>query len=585
MPGFLSDPNPPSYNGYSMPNSIRTIQFSGEPVEDEAARTIIFVRYRIGLQWEVVADFGGNIDTTMASLKRLLMQQGAAFVYNNRGFGAAFQINTGNDAVYDVQGGPKPIAFDFKPKGVNRACTVTWTVEICLPIHCNQVIAYEHVVMAFNFSVRYHINKHGYTTRTITGYWQIPKLKKSAGGRDIQIADDFLDQCLPASLVNFQRTDRDCLHSFDKTRVDFTVVDEEMTDNNLPPGVTEARASHTLESDFQRGFINWTGTISASYAVQRDTDKKKAWDYFLNLCADRMRVARASLTLDAGQLIQDQQKPGQAGMLIATGVKILEPELYGVQNVSFALTYTKIGEARQIIGANMNFGGLWRPVPDSDWQSWYDSLKGSAVGNRGNANLMLNTSDDYIIDLCTSATPVEPQQTATFQGGDLFGYQSGIDSLQPDPSPGASWLLYEPETEVIDQHHAVVSHSLTDQFTAPYTQDSGNLSDRGYRPDAKPDTPTDAVQYRAPGTLTVYLSGRAIRVWYEVPRPKLVSFRGNAVKEMNDEAHGCYWRCKPIARWGTNIPVFYAQWRFRYIIEGRPADPIKPLASAYGETN
>lgn len=583
MPGFLADANPPAYNGYTFPNDVQTVQFDGESVVDEADRVTQYIRYRVALRFRVaVSDPAQNIDAAMAALKTTLMQRGGAFVYNNRGLGATFQVNTGS-GVLDVDAGPKPISFSFKPAGKNQGCWVTWTVEICLPDQCSQVVAYQNVVMTFNYRLTIHIDQHGLTQRTYTGFFRIPRT-----ANQIQIADDFLEQIAPQALYGFRCTSRDYNHSYDKTRMDFSVVHEEFPYNILPEGVVDGDASHTIRSSDRGPYnLDWPGVISATYSVAKGVPPEQAVIAFFKLAKSRLDFARKRVTFDG--LPGDEKKPDTAPRIIVTGFEFSEPSIYNTQNVAVELYYQAITTLKGIFdatnGAVDGAGcGLWQPV-GPDWDTWNASVIQGPQSPRGSANLILRASDDILVDLCAGSVPRPPAQVPRPLEASFIGEMIG--DLQPERDEASSWFFYEPEIEIIEESHAVTSSSLpAEPWAGGGSPGSGqgspgDWSEKGYKPGEKPGYPTDRVQQRAPSTLIIYLSGHAMRAWYEIPCPKIVEYQGNAVKDVSKEEFNCYFRTKQVGSLGPGMPIFYAQWRRRYVVEDRPSNVIKSPPSSY----
>lgn len=574
---FLTDSNPPSYNGYTFPESVETVGFEAEPVPDETRRTFQYVRYRITLQWEVCAAVGNNIDTTMAALRTTLMQHGQAFSYKNRGFGADWAINDGLN-FYDVDGGPWPVGFSFKPKGKNQGATVTWVVMVSVPTNCAAIL-YQGVPMTFAYRIGIRIDRHGLSTRTCTGYLAVPKIVND----EIHIADDYIDVILPQLIDYFQRVERNYQHSFDKKRVDFTVIDEEMGERALPAACTAASASHTINST-DRGWLTWQGVISASYTLEKYAPQKAAWNHFYRMLKARLELAKANLQMD-GDEKADEQKPKEKGQIVITGFTLGEPEIYGQNVAAFSVTYTMTTTLKSQFGGDNFQNGLffydWEFGGNGPgtWAGWWRSTD-LTQRNRGIANLRLNTNSDVIVDLCTTAPPRPITQEADFTGGTGDNPIDDILSLQPEPDSESSWFFYEPEIDIIEDQHAVVSSNLSDPYN-PYESSPGNLEDQGYTPDNNKGDPTDGVQYRAPSTLYIYISGRACRAWFNIHRPKIVSFKGMQVKEVSTEGEGCYWRHKCVGNMGIGMPIYYAEFRFKYVVTDRPTEPIKSPESRY----
>ncbi len=568
---LVTESNPAQYDNFTFPVSTETVQFDQEPVTDEADRVVLYVRYRIGLQFSIITPAGN--DATIAALRSTLMQRNKVFVYANRGFGADFTIGPGN--IEDVKGGPKPVAFSWKTKGGNRGCTINWTIEVCIPSNCSSSSAPYGVLMSLNYKQNVRIDRHGMTTRTHTGHVVIPKI---GGFEQAFSADDWLESAIPPVPVKFRRTDRTYDYSFDKSRCDFNVVDEELTEFALPPGCTDASASHEVQTDEDRGWTTWNGSISGRFQMAQGLGINSAWAVFKELIKTRLDFIK--LNIDTGVIgpqVQDEQKPTQRPKVALTAIRFSEPDIFKSNTYAFSIDYRQICKLEAMLGGGTVNAGMY-VFPRSGieaWNTWINSIDNS-VHPRGLARLQLDLNAEMLIDLCASESVQTPSNVAEFTGDGPEFDAGDITDLQPDPDPETSWFLYESELEVYEDRYGVVSAALNDGGWQGYNTSPGDLDAQGYMPDEKPSEETDEVQFRAPPTLIIYLAGQAMRAWFPIPRPKIVSYNGNAVKEVSTQADGCFWRQKNVGSLGIGMPIYFAEWRLKYVITGRPTEPIRP---------
>ncbi len=572
---ILVDPNPISYNGYTFPSNVQTVQFDQTLKFDDAGRMVMYVIYRIGLQFHVNATGGGNIDSDIASLRSTLSQHGKAFTYSNRGFGALFTVGPGQ-AWEDVNFGPKPVGWSVKPKGQNKGTTITWTVELAVPTNCAAGSVFG-VAMQAQYKLSTRIDRRGYTTLTISGFVEIPRI---VGFERASVSDDFLDAILPAAsgFPYMQQTDRSYDHSLDKARTDYTLTFEELTNAALPEGCVEASASHNLAST-EIGLVEWDGEVSANYTVANGYGIETAWNAFRLLLKTRIDFLNANLdTGEFGKQELGEQKPGQKPRVMLTGVRLSEPAIYKSDTFAFSARYHQISTLKTIFGDTTINAGLFR-FPSTGleaWNTWVNSL-GDVNDPRGLLGIKVDPAAEMLIDLCANDTPRPPTMggNAVFDGSSDY-LLGDITDLQPDPDPETSWFFYEPEIEVYEDRYGVVSAALSDGAWSGYNTSPGDLDAQGYMPDEKPSEETDEVQFRAPPTLIVNISGIAMRAWFPIPRPKIVSYNGNPVKEVSTKEKGCFWRQKIVGSVGAGMPLYYAEWRFEYVITGRPTEPIRP---------
>src|SRR5262249_17420634 len=123
-----------------------------------------------------------------------------------------------------------------------------------------------------------------------------------------------------------------------------------------------------------------------------------------------------------------------------------EPRLYGKTQVNYAAVYRVVNAGlRDMLAA----GGLWRPVPDSDWKLWAGSVQ-TLLGPRGAAGLVFAPNDDQVVDLCAPVQIRPPQLIEQeLTGGQLVRPGGQLDTTTfPPPTPQSSWLQYECDIEV-----------------------------------------------------------------------------------------------------------------------------------------
>src|SRR5262249_11597232 len=116
MAGLLPATGELYYNGWTW-DSLHHTAIRGVPVYDDANRMVKWIAWSIEVSGFINAGAGATSDNTMASLRRDLTNPGKTFRYNNKGFGALVVNDPSSGNVWDVNWGPKPTLFDFKPIG------------------------------------------------------------------------------------------------------------------------------------------------------------------------------------------------------------------------------------------------------------------------------------------------------------------------------------------------------------------------------------------------------------------------------------------------------------------------------------
>jgi hypothetical protein len=522
-----------SYNGFTFPAETETLDISARPIPDAAKRTIVYVEYTLRLRAYILASPGNSIDLSLEAIRRQLLAQGGALVYSGRGFGD-LQINTGTTR--DVLWGPVPAILSWKPKGGNKAAEIVWEVTFRIP-ECSGAVTSGLFPMEYSFRVNYTIDRSGYTSRTIFGHVSVPATRATQGGRSLPYTvDQIREQIVPEIPSGFRRTTQTYTPNEAKTRLDFTITDEEMPPDVPPPGVIDVKASMTISLAKPPSFNRWQVTINASYEMARDQPRSRAFELFIALANDKVQKIRGG--------------PLAAQHMIPVAFTMQEP-LYDRQAAVFSLSFlttTSVG---------ILTSGLWEPLPGSNWATWRASVA-RQLGPRGNADLRLGPADDVIVDLCAP-------QGRTLTAGGLPGQVRQLTAVPinvPCPPAAESWLHFENAFSWEAEEGTATLRTLGPVTPAAFT---GSPGDTGFVPSG-PVGPVATIQNRTAPAYAVRITGEAMRVCHEIPEPTLRSVGGVEVTPANGK--GDYFVSKAVANCG--VPLFYARWSRRYVMPQLP---------------
>lgn len=600
MAQLLGQPSTISYNGVTFDYRTETTDFSAKPVYDQAGRTVVYVLYTITLKGYVFDP--ASTDATMDDLRNRLTQPAGEFRYSDTGVGT-FEVNVSGRA-RDVLWGPRPTLLRWRPVGAERAAEVTWTVEVAIP-QCNQA-RYVQALMEVNFTLSWTIDRSGYTKRTYAGFLRIPATRRSAGERVLpDQADAYREQVVPDVPIGFRRAEQTFALDEAKTKLTWSIIDEEMPPAAPPPGVVEVQASHTVQS--QQNVHMWAGTITATYELARGADKQLAFAYFFQLMHERIRAAYDNARPPDGN-------PARGALLIRQ-FTAEEPEVYGRRTASFTVQYTFSCALWTILRAS----GLWTPV-SGDWGRWRASLADTALHPRGNAKDAGWAGMDVIIDLCRP-----DRQTRELRARRQDRQQREMSTNRFPyhyPPPDQSWLEYQIWMR-IDQDDRVAEHKPLGPRTVelkaqvgppPLSLDEENrireirdALDR-FHGRAAPSAPGPAgggtiqnqvraggaagqilnsivsvqipyeggrianVQRAGPPSLAVIVEGYATRAGYPIAPPAIDRIGGVKAHPANRPGeHG--FRTWVAANWG-GVPIVMATWSLRYVLEEVPTQPL-----------
>jgi hypothetical protein len=291
----------------------------------------------------------------------------------------------------------------------------------------------------------------------------------------------------------------------------------------------------------------------------------------------QMLNARKAAAIDAAKAL-----PGISGAVNLTQISFsaAEPQVYGKTTAQFSMTFMVVLTLQDAGLGAFYSGGLWTPVPNSNWQLWQQSLSKSAFNQRGNANLIFNPADDVIIDLCLVKNPPQASSQTALKGAN-FGKPAANKLLADQPDPNVSWLRYTNAIylEYVDNIVEQKPLSSTTVVNPPAQPGGiGKFGDQtGFKPIVIPNMPNSILHQRGNPSFYVVMIGEAVRVGFEIPAPQLVSVGGLQAFPANRRGDGFVQ-----AIIGNNgQPIYGARWQLRYILPNVPPQVISPPPNPY----
>ncbi len=538
-----------SYNGYTF-GEYSNVTIDADMQYDDADRTVTYHRYKLRVETTIVAEANDpSVGHHFRRVRQLLSKAGASLIIDHAGFGPTLLVNMSAAGVKDVAFGPKPRMIRWDPVGAENAVEVTWECEFCIPT-CEGLGGVRFAgLAAFNYSMSFHIDDMGYTTRTTTGYLLIAMTR--VGQQIPDTADAYRDVVIVPKPPNFTRSTNWQL-SLDKRRADFTIVDAEIqSPNAYPPGVVRIRANHRVAWQ-RKDMAALSNVISANIMLAPGQPRGRAWEIFRSIVGSRIGAAISERTVFIQSLDIDE-------------------DLYS-HSISFAMTYRVLlsevgpnGPGSSIFTAT----GLF-DTPPGDWAA-NAAARSSFETHRGLAGLRHNATEDQIIDLCVNTIlPSVPSP---------YTPQTNPRVLMPrlcndKPEPSKSYIRFEAALSTIEDNPAV------EQITIG----PDDLSRREFDPSnpagtvGQTDTSTQIERYieSAPAGMTFEWIGYAERVGYDIPRPDKLKF-GNVT--LIRKGKGVF-RKRFLGTFFCQ-PVYAAAWKLRYTVASRPelveaneADPV-----------
>lgn len=282
-----------SYNGVTFSSLYRS-RLSGVAVKDEAQRTVKYAEWTLQVEGVVtLKSTDATTDDSWANLRRKLNEQGAALVYERKGFGP-LSVNVPGGVLKDVAWGPVPETLQFIPLGSSRSAMITWTCKTRIP----EITGLQQLplprMLQFNEEIHLSYDEDHYSRMSVKGTLEIPLTRVAPGSRVVsRTVDDmregFLDFVALFDPTRFRVTQRTFDYSRDKRTCQWHFQVEELPPMAPPPGATVARGTYSVRP-MQRGYAlcKWVCSLRCTYVIRKDFPRRMAWGAFVSLMAFRM---------------------------------------------------------------------------------------------------------------------------------------------------------------------------------------------------------------------------------------------------------------------------------------------------------
>lgn len=535
------------YNGYQFDGASH-ISISCEPVYDEAERAVIYHRYKISVNGVIAGEPATmGTDVEMQSIRSLLTKPGKELQVFQFGF-YDLLVNTLAGGVNDVAFGPKPRLVSWTPIGSLYAAEFQWECETCV-VFCGDLTDSRGVI-AFNYGVTFAIDQRGLTVRTISGYLEIANNRTAVNAQTIRDdADQYRSRCNPAIPSKFQRTNQTYTVSPDRRRLDFTIVDTELAENNpWPQGAVRVEGKHR---------VGWTrrgggaGRLRNSITID------------VELAPNQPLLNAYAIFADAVKKRIDIAKAAYGNGVLMEGLDVQE-DLYG-RGASFSVNYTVCAPLQQLLADC----GLWTPLGINTWGQWAASI-GDVTDHRGWANLDHHQSQDVIVDPC-GAVFTMPWDRAPVAKAPAGVFARTLLKNTPPPAD-KSWLEYESHVYMV-RDRATIRQAVMQK---PETEDpSWNPLDIvGLVYNAVAGRVQDILQRCGVSRYTAALVGHAKRAGYPIMRPALATIGGAATTETGGD-----FVTRISGNW-LGVPIYVARWLIYYQLATEPGN-VQPTQNVH----
>lgn len=572
MPAILPVPDSTecSYNSYVFPVETWTTGVKIGPVMDSPGRGPISNKYTLTIKALIAVTSASGLsstDTTFERIRNLLTASGGCFKYVNKGFGTNLILNNPaeNNGTKDVAWGPHCRGLEWAPEAGNRAGWLTWTVEF-QTLDCSNAL-WQFDLMEFAYSVEFAIDQRRMTRRTYKGHIRIPNNRISADSNKLNDSvDEYYEQVAIPCPIGFERQNETRTVSEDKSRLDFTFVDQQLLEAP-PPGTLAWKITHRTGNAKPVAFSGlWNGVFRGHYKMAIHKPMTDSFIHFRGVVRDRITEILNAAFID------NKGRPAVIPYMFDM------TEDVGEREMDYTFTYAATFKTASLFTA-----GFWRPLPDSDFQIWAASMALAYVP-RGYTQDVVKKTDDIIVNLCRTDNP-----PLAGSGGETRRQRGSLgDILDVEcPDPDNSWLDYELAIVISTDDGVVVAKPLPQLPMPDPNKPRPSLVDQfenpdGFRPvppgadGGEAKNPPTRLQKRTSTTVYVWLVGRAARVCYEVNEPQLVSVGDALAVPCNREGLE-YFSFGIVGNCG--IPVYVAQWCRRYVLIQSPQSPAASPAN------
>lgn len=494
-----------------------TYSLEGQYIYDEAGRAVTHTQYFLTVSTTVLHEDEAQQSAQMVNIRERLAKPGR--VLSLKGLGLGFDENP-EDLIWGV----KPRSPRIVSAGGEIAHELSWTVEFNIS-EC-QPSTVKNVWMAMNFEQTWQYDFEGLCTRTIQGYYEIPQVRNPTRPDAItQAADHLRNNVQVAIPFGFRRLNGGFQEDKAKRRIDFSFVDEEFTDTPFPPGITQADGEFAIEANGV-GLVSGSASLSMTLTTAPGVEKWRA-----GFVAMKIALARQAA------MINSTKKVGEKSTVLPNRMRWSHRMWSRTSRFDFG--WHIAGCAGDLL---LN-GGVWHPIPDSDWTQWFASVR-DLYDNRGVSKLRSQTSEGAIIDICAKKNAGIIGGGTTFHAISQDGSKNFSSRCENIPEDGG-WLLYDVDVRLARDEQKVIHRPAAD-VALKAVAGGASLPGESFN---MPKADNYEVEQQGYPRQLVVLRWKGMRVHHLPQYPILKSFGGRQVtlmkiKSTDPKLWGCFAGCK-----------------------------------------
>lgn len=536
-----------SYNGVSFGPLIK-YKLRGVPEYDAARRTTTFIKYVLTVTSIEYASDEDTLALSFLTKRESLLTAGGQLTINDIGWG---DTTTGGSHP-EIVWGPHPLQADFTPLSGAVCWQLDWACEFKVS-ECGPSYGPlsggggSKPLVAFNYEVTTSVDDQGFTTRVISGYVQIPQLRRIVGGRPGRtVADtaEFYRKRIGFFLPeNYERVQQEWHVNGAQNELRFSIIDRQMRHEPYPPGIIKADVDFSIASQ-DWPFLNWQFSVAGKFETTPGWPKAWAFVKFLEIARQRMQML---LQLTGGSTV------------IPSGLTASVRPYERVSSFRLSFLVTSKQDALKHLARMM-----YTPLK-KNWNDWVNNAQhgpsiSSLWANGGGSKLL--TGGAEIVDLCkptTGTISLGASHNRYPLGRDVYIAPSYLFNYSVPEAE--SWIHYEPVYEIIRDERTSIHK--TDRYIPEVT--SGGLTPEqswGARSSKLPggfwSGIADAIVRLGHPEQIVIFKGKAARVQHQVTIPTMRVFEGVQVDLIREP------KIEHSSGSLLGTPVFYARWLHVY---------------------
>lgn len=485
------------YGDFTFTNPL-SVGVSVEPVFDGLGKLLLYYRYTITVRDVISYDGEGNVGTNMDSsfdeIVARLSYCGNRLQINGVGCGL---IDVGPGATsYDVEFGPRPRVVNWRPVGSSRTIEITWQVVAAVP-RCELVNSLRGLApISLYYSTSFSIDNAGMTTRTLSGYWEVWKSRKTVNVNPVKgnvVVDDnaitvrALDVIKAVAfplLPRFRRQSHNFTESADGSRCDFVIVDVEIESiSPHPTGICDINTEYVLGASAanKHGFANWMLGVSTTLRPRLNI-KDKAYPYKTFIA-----IIRSLFAKQIKKELRAKHDNSWPFLVLEEFSHSWRPHgnLYSFE-AKFSISLTPFGLFADGSKGDIEGGpvGLWKSVDINQWETCLED-NAALFANYGVSSLLVASKPTKLVNACRASRSLigevfveklhaDMNRKEPDNPKDAEGKVEGIGVLDDSPSV-KSYVRLDVDVHIIEDTGVSVIKKLPKELESEFrTDDKGN---------------------------------------------------------------------------------------------------------------